>query len=83
MTAGNRRTQTVAEEKGKRYSKKRIRIDYRKAARALALLILVLTVVLSYLPVALGRGMSYDRSLIRSSGDPGSKVPGITAQSAT
>ena len=82
MTAGNRRTQTVAEEKGKRYSKKRIRIDYRKAARALALLILVLTVVLSYLPVALGRGMSYDRSLIRSSGDPGSKVPGITAQSA-
>lgn len=82
MTAGNRRTQTVAEETGKRYSKKRIRIDYRKAARALALLILVLTVVLSYLPVALGRGMSYDRSLIRSSGDPGSKVPGITAQSA-
>ena len=72
----------MAEEKGKRYSKKKVRINYRKAARALALLILVLTIVLSYLPVALGKGMSYDRSLIRPCGDPGSKAPGIRAQSA-
>ena len=74
----------MAEEQGKRYKtkKKRIRIDYRKAARALALLIIVLTIVLSYLPVALGKGMSFDRSLIRACGDPGAKVPGIRAQSA-
>ena len=73
----------MAEETGKRYSKKKkVRINYRKAARALALLILVLTIVLSYLPVALGRGMSYDRDLIRPCGEIGSKAPGIRAQSA-
>jgi len=72
----------VAEEKGKRYSKKRVRINYRKAARALALLILVLTIVSSYLPVTLGRGMSFDRSLIRPCGELGSKAPGIRAQAA-
>lgn len=73
----------MAEEKGKRYNKrKKYRINYLKAARSLALLILVLTVVLSYLPVALGRGMSYDRDLIRPCGEPGSKAPGIRAQSA-
>lgn len=72
----------MAEEKGKRYSKKKVRINYLKAARAAVLLILVLTVVLSYLPVALGRGMSYDRGLIRPSGELGSKAPGIRAQSA-
>jgi len=77
-----KRINTVAEEKGKRYSKKRVRINYRKAARALALLILVLTIVLSYLPVALGRGMSYDRSVIKPCGELGSKSPGIRAQSA-
>lgn len=73
----------MAEEKGKRYSKKKkVRINYMKAARAVALLIIVLTVVLSYLPVALGRGMSYNRDLIRPSGELGSKAPGIRAQSA-
>lgn len=72
----------MAEEKGKRYSKKRVRINYRKAARALALLILVLTIVSSYLPVTLGRGMSFDRSLIRPCGELGSKAPGIRAQAA-
>ena len=55
---------TVAEETGKRYRKKKVRINYRKAARALVLLILVLTIVLSYLPVAFGSGMSYDRSRV-------------------
>ena len=73
----------MAEEKGKRYKrKKKIRINYGKAARALALLILVLTIVLSYLPVALGSGMAYDRSNIKPSGELGSKAPGIRAQAA-
>ena len=72
----------MAEEKGKRYSKKKVRINYRKAARALVLLILVLTIVSSYLPVTLGSGMSYDRSLIRPCGEAGSKAPGIRAQAA-
>ena len=72
----------MAEEKGKRYSKKKVRINYRKAARALALLILVITIVLSYLPVALGKGMSYDRRLIKACGEIGSRAPGIRAQSA-
>ena len=79
-----KRIYKVAEETGKRYSnsKKKVRIKYGKAARALALLIIVLTVVLSYLPVALGRGMSYDRDLIRPCGELGSKAPGIRAQAA-
>ena len=61
----------MAEETGKRYSKnkKKVRIKYGRAARALALLIIVLTVVLSYLRVALGRGMTYDRDLIRPCGE--------------
>ena len=82
MTAIINRDTAVAEEKGKRYRKNKVRINYRKAARALALLILVLTIVLSYLPVALGRGMSYDRSVIKPCGELGSKSPGIRAQSA-
>lgn len=72
----------MAEERGKRYSKKKVRINYLKAARAAALLVIVLTIVLSYLPVALGKGMSFDRDLIRPCGELGSKVPGIRAQSA-
>lgn len=73
---------TVAEETGKRYRKKKVRINYRKAARALVLLILVLTIVLSYLPVAFGSGMSYDRSLLRPYGEVGSKSPDIKAKAA-
>ncbi len=73
----------MKDEKGKRFkSKKKVRINYMKAARSLALLIIVLTIVLSYLPVAFGSGMAYDRSLIRPSGELGSKAPGIRAQSA-
>ena len=76
-------THTVAEETGKRYKKKkRIRIDFIKAARALVLLILVLTIVFSYLPVALGSGMTYDRSLLRPYGEVGSKSPKIKAKAA-
>jgi len=82
MTAIINRDTAVAEEKGKRYRKNKVRINYRKAARALALLILVLTIVFSYLPVALGKGMTYDRSLIKPCGELGSKAPGIRAQSA-
>ena len=63
--------------------KKKIRIDYVKAARALALLILVLTIVFSYMPAAFGKGiMNYDRDLIRPSGELGSKAPGIRAETA-
>ena len=72
----------MTEESGKRYRKNKFRINYMKAARALALLILVLTIVLSYLPVALGKGMSFDRSVIRPCGELGSKAPGIRALSA-
>ena len=72
----------MAEETGKRYRKKKVRINYRKAARALALLIIVLTIVLSYLPVAFGSGMSYDRSLLRPYGEVGSKSPDIKAKAA-
>ena len=72
----------MAEETGKKYRKKRVRINYRKAARALALLIIVLTIVLSYLPVAFGSGMSYDRSLLRPYGEVGSKSPDIKAKAA-
>ena len=73
----------MTEKHAKQTPKKKIRIDYRKAARALALLILVLTVALSYLPAAFGRGiMKYDRDLIRAHGDPEAKAPGVRAQSA-
>lgn len=73
----------MTEKHAKQTQKKKIRIDYGKAARTLALLILVLTVALSYLPAALGKGiMKYDRDLIRPSGELGSKAPGIRAESA-
>lgn len=75
----------MKDETGKRYKtkgKKKIRINYIKAARSLALLIIVLTIVFSYLPVAFGSGMAYDRDLIRPHGEIGSKAPGIRAQSA-
>ena len=71
-----------AQNNAQRKEKKRIRIDYRKAARALALFILAVTVVISYLPAALGKGTSFDRDLIRPHGDLEAKAPGIRAQSA-
>ena len=72
----------MTEKHARKKQKKKVRIDFKKAARAMALLILVLTVVLSYLPAAFGRGTSFDRSLIRPCGELGSKAPGIRAQSA-
>ena len=82
MTVKHKQGQTVAEEKGNRYRKNKVRINYLKAARALVLLILVLTVVLSYMPIALGKGMSFDRSLIRPYGETGSQDIGVKAKSA-
>lgn len=72
----------MTEKHAQKQPKKKVRIDYRKAARALALLILVVTVVMSYIPAALGKGTSFDRSLIRPCGDLAAKAPGIRAQSA-
>ncbi|MBR0468770.1 MAG: D-alanyl-D-alanine carboxypeptidase [Mogibacterium sp.] len=72
----------MTEKHARKKQKKKVRIDFKKAARSMALLILVLTVVLSYLPAAFGRGTSFDRSLIRPCGELGSKAPGIRAQSA-
>ena len=73
----------MTEKHARQTPKKKIRIDYGKAARALALLILLVTVVFSYLPAALGKGiMNYDRDLIRPSGELGSKAPGIRAETA-
>ena len=71
----------MTEKHARQTPKKKIRIDYGKAARALALLILVLTIVFSYMPAAFGKGiMNYDRDLIRPSGELGSKAPGIRAE---
>jgi len=72
----------MTDRHAKEKPKKKFRIDYGKAARALALLILVVTVVLSYMPAALGKGTSFDRDLIRPHGDINAKAPGIRAQSA-
>ena len=62
--------------------KKKLRINYRKAARALALLILVLTVLSSALPAALGTGDSIDRGIIKPCGDPNAEAPALKASSA-
>lgn len=73
----------MTEKHARQTPKKKIRIDYGKAARALALLILVLTIVFSYLPAAFGGSiMNYDRDLIRPSGELGAKAPGIRAETA-
>ena len=70
-------------ERQKKQNKKKFRINYRRAARALALLLLVLTFLVSYIPAFLGSGTSFDRSLIRPHGDISAKAPDITATSAT
>ena len=62
--------------------KKRIRINFRKAARALVLLILVLTVVFSLMPAVLGTGGSIDRGIIKETGDTSAEAPEIKAESA-
>lgn len=72
----------MTEKHAQKPQKRKVRIDYRKAARALALLILVVTIVVSYIPAAVGNGKAYNRDLIRPCGELGSKAPGIRAQSA-
>ena len=52
-------------ERSRERKKKKFRINYRKAARALALLFVVLTFIVSYMPAFLGSGTSFDRELIR------------------
>ena len=72
----------MADKHAKEKPKKKVRIDYGKAARTLALLILVVTLLLSYMPAAMRKGTSFDRELIRAHGDIEAKAPGIRAQSA-
>lgn len=69
-------------ENRKQRKKKKIRINYRKAARALVLLLLAAVFLISYIPAFLGSGTSFDRSLIREHGKVGAKAPDITASSA-
>ena len=72
----------MAEKHAKEKPKKKFRIDYGKAARALALFILIVAVGFSYAPAAMRKGTSFDRDLIRQHGDIEAKAPGIRAQSA-
>lgn len=62
--------------------KKRIRINWFKAARALALLLIVLTVAASWVPATLSPGDSFDRDLIREWGDLSADAPPVKASSA-
>lgn len=62
--------------------KKKFRINYKKAARALALLLVALTFLVSYIPAFLGSGTSFDRDLIRPYGKVGANAPKITASAA-
>ena len=71
----------MAEINGKRY-KKKIRIDHRKAARSLTLLILVAAFLINLLFAAASLGEGYNKELIRECGDPGAKAPDLTAGSA-
>ena len=68
--------------RARRRKRRRIRIDYRKAVRALALLVLVVWVIISVLSPAFGVGTSFDRALIRESGDPSAAAPKIKASCA-
>lgn len=65
-----------------RKQKRKIRIDYRKAARVLTLLVLVVLFLVNLLSAAAGTGESYDRDLIKESGNPDAKAPKLTAGSA-
>ncbi len=69
----------MAEKHAKEKPKKKFRIDYGKAARALALLILIVAAGFSYAPAAMRKGTSFDRDLIRQHGDIEAKAPGVRA----
>ena len=53
----------------KKEPKRRIRIKYRRAATALSLLLIVLVIFFSWMPASLGSGGSYDRKLLKKTGD--------------
>ena len=62
--------------------KRRVRLDYRKAARALTLLVLVASFLMNLFSAASGTGEGYDRDLIRECGNPDAEAPKLTAGSA-
>ena len=62
--------------------RKRVRIRYRRAAIVLSLLILVVFLTVNDLLAAAGTGSSYNRKLLRKTGDPNAKAPDIKAESA-
>lgn len=62
--------------------KKRVRINYKRAAVSLSLLVLIVSIILSAIPGMLRIGDSYNRDLLRASGGDASKAPKLTAQAA-
>ena len=69
-------------EKRTEKRKRRIRIDYRKAARALTLLVLVAVFLMNLFSAKAGAGEDYDRDLIRPCGNTEAEAPKLTAGSA-
>lgn len=65
-----------------RKRKRKIRIDYRKAARSLALLVVIVWLLICLISPAVGAGTAYDRELLRASGDLSAEAPKIKASSA-
>lgn len=62
--------------------KKRIRINYRRAACTLTLLILVAAFPVNLISASTGMGENYDNSLIREYGSTEAEAPELTAGSA-
>lgn len=69
-------------EKRTEKRKKRIRLDYRKAARTLTLLVLIAVFLMNLFSANAGAGEEYDRDLIRECGDLDAEAPKFTAGSA-
>ena len=69
-------------EKRTEKRKKRIRLDYRKAARTLTLLVLIAVFLMNLFSANAGAGEEYDRDLIRECGDLDAEAPKLTAGSA-
>ncbi len=69
-------------EAGTEKRRKRIRINYRRAACTLTLLILVVAFLVNLLSASAGTGEGYDSSLIREHGSLDAEAPKLTAGSA-
>ena len=69
-------------EAGTEKRRKRIRINYRRAACTLTLLILVVAFLVNLLSASAGTGEGYDNSLIREHGSLDAEAPKLTAGSA-